>query len=432
VTSLELRSAAWYGDQVINLPHPAAWRVTVHDPKLGEPWNDDAIIASLENPIEQRPIREMATGARRPVVLLDDLNRPTPAGRVVPALLEQFNDAGIPAANVTVVMAPGTHGRPPPDAFVRKLGAEIAGRCRVRIHDCRGPLITLGRTPYGTPVLINPEVAASDFLVGLGGLYPNSTGGYGGGSKMILGVLGLRSIAALHFGHSSMGWGTPNQMSSFRRDLDLIAQMARLRSSISVQVNAAREVIDVVCGDPTVYYPDAMGAARSAFRAPSPVAADVVIANAYPNDLSLTFARMKGMAPFRRAASGTSRVLIAACPEGLGFHGLFPFMNAPPGHRNQMRLVQVRTLAANPRRLIKVAQRRLGSRARAESPAVTRPGPILMYRPETTAAAPLPAAIPGMRVVTDWDEVVETVAGEQGGDDLAVEVYPCAPLQWIE
>jgi hypothetical protein len=48
----------------------------------------------------------------------------------------------------------------------------------------------------------------------------------------------------------------------------------------------------------------------------------LVIANAYPMDLSATFVRSKGMIPLAHAAAGASRVLIGAASEGMGNHGL--------------------------------------------------------------------------------------------------------------
>ena len=57
--------------------------------------------------------------------------------------------------------------------------------------------------------------------------------------------------------------------------------------------------------------------------------ADVVISAAYPIDVSLTFMRSKGIIPLLHAAPGASRVLVAACPEGVGHHGLFPFVPNP-------------------------------------------------------------------------------------------------------
>jgi hypothetical protein len=44
----------------------------------------------------------------------------------------------------------------------------------------------------------------------------------------------------------------------------------------------------------------------------------------------------------------------------------------------------------------------------------------------------LPGSIPGIRVTSDWDEVVAAVTAEQSGrSELQAAVYECAPLQWL-
>src|SRR5918911_1191800 len=358
--ALELRTGAWYGDRALRIPIPSSWDVTVFAPSAGAALTDAQIVERLESPTGQLTIRELCRGKTRPVVIVDDLNRPTPASRVLPVLLRQFADAGVPARDVGIVMATGTHGAPPPDALAKKVGPEAAGSCRLHVHDCNRDVVKVGRTSFGTPVFVNKHVVESDFLVGVGGLYPNQTAGFGGGSKLALGVLGFRSIASLHYGHQSMGWGTPNSHSTFRRDLDEIAHMIGLRTTVSLLLNADRDVIDVVCGDPDAYYAAVLNSARDAFRAPRPdEGAHVIISNAYPNDLSLTFVRMKGMAPLTRAPCGASRIAIASCAEGLGFHGLFPFMNAPRFHRQRMRAVRGSVLLSKPGLLAQKVRGRL-------------------------------------------------------------------------
>ena len=118
--------------------------------------------------------------------------------------------------------------------------------------------------------MINPQVAESDLLIGVGGVYPNWTAGFGGGAKLALGVLGFETIAALHLGHQSMGWGTPNSRSDFRRDLDEIARMIGLRTSVSLVVNGDREVVEVFCGDTWVSHSSAERLVCEGFRAPAP------------------------------------------------------------------------------------------------------------------------------------------------------------------
>jgi lactate racemase len=413
----------------------------VFAPNAGAALTDAQIAERLESPTGLPTVRELCRGKARPLVIVDDLNRPTPASRILPVLLRQFEDAGIPARDVGIVMATGTHGAPPPDALAKKVGPEAAGSCRLHVHDCYRDVVKVGRTSFGTPVFVNKHVVESDFLVGVGGLYPNQTAGFGGGSKLALGVLGFRSIAGLHYGHESMGWGTPNNRSHFRRDLDEIARMIGLNTMVSVLVNADREVVELTFGDPNAYYGDMLGSTKDAFRAPPPdERADVIISNAYPGDLSLTFVRMKGIAPLKIAPPGASRIAIASLHEGLGFHGLYPFMNAPRYHKQRMLVVRGRALLGKPGTLVhKVLRRlrRLGSRWGAgTAPLAGAPtgagNPIWLYRTDGGHTAGLPADIPGMRVTSSWDEILAAVSREQGGrTGLRAMLYSCAAIQWL-
>jgi nickel-dependent lactate racemase len=221
-------------------------------------------------------------------------------------------------------------------------------------------------------VLVNREVLASDLVIGIGGVYPQRSTGFGGGSKLAIGVLWKRSIVALHYRHPSVD-GSYEVGNDFRRDLDEIAAMIGLHTSVSLQLDAERRPVRAVSGDHRAYYREAVAFALAAYAAPPPATADVVMANAYPIDTSLTFMRSKGVAPLLQARPGASRVLVSACSEGAGHHGLFPFVGAP---RRQRPLHLARTVAA-------------------------RPG-----------------AVPAR------------VAAERGHrPDLEVAVYPCAPLQ---
>ena len=327
MSALTLRSGAWYGDRTLELELPDHWQVTTYWPQTPPPLSDSELAASLENPVGQRPIRELARGKRRPVVIVDDLTRPTPAYRVIPHVLKHLLDAGIGPGEVTVVMGGGTHRAATLEQMTLKTGA-AARECRLLVHDPTGDLVRVGRTTFGSPIFVNREVAESDLLIGIGGIYPQHSVGFGGGSKLLLGVLGKRSIVSLHYGHGSVA-GSYDVDNDFRRDLDEMARLVGLKTMITLHVDAGREVVRAVSGDHHAYYPDGVAFSRRAYSAPPPGDADVVVVNAYPADVSLTFTRSKGTAPLHLARPGASRILISACSEGLGYHGLFPFMNGP-------------------------------------------------------------------------------------------------------
>ena len=435
--SLTLRTAAWYGDRLVDLELPNSWDTSIFTPSTGRVLTDEEISRRLESPVNQRPIRERCSPTTRPLIIVDDLNRPTPAARILSALLQQFADAGIPRRNITIIIGAGTHAPPSPAAVAKKVGNDLIGSCRVCVHDPDRDLVKVGRTSFGTPVLVSKEATASNFLIGLGGLYPNHTGGFGGGSKAALGILGFRSIAALHFGHESAGWGSDRSADTFRQDLDEIAQLLNLDTGIFVTVDADREVVDLTCGEVRELRGSFLASTKDAFRAPVPDQdVRVIISNAYPGDLSLTFVRMKGTVPLASAPRGASKIVVASCSEGLGYHGLFPFMNAPRFHRERMLGMRVSANLTKPRRLATKGAARLArvvpTRRRGQQASDLQNNPTWLYCPSPEAVAMLPSNISGFRVTSSWPEVVEGVNEEQKCDGpLRTFVYTAAALQWL-
>ena len=172
-----------------------------------------------------------------------------------------------------------------------------------------------------------------------------------------------------------------------------------------------------------------------------PEDADVVISNAYPIDVSLTFMRSKGVIPLVHAPPHASKVLISSCSEGIGHHGLFPFISTSKLDRPRR---AARYALARPGRVPQIVTGRLkrklmnrsGPGAQTAEQASTfseqrrSSSPIWLYAPEDLA---LPERIPGMQQVDSWQGVLERVAGEQSGrDKLEVVVYPCSPLQVLD
>lgn len=446
---IALRLGAWYGDESRVLEVPSSWHVDVLAPTTPAPIGAAEIRAAVENPTGQAPLRDSARGKRRPLIIVDDLTRPTPTDLVVPHLLRELETAGISPRDVRIIVASGAHGRPAPDAAAKKAGHEAATACRLLLHDARTGGIKLGTTSFGTPVIVDREVAASDLVIGVGGVYPQHSVGFGGGSKLILGVLAQRSIVGLHYGHSSVA-GTYDTDNDFRRDLDEMARMAGLRTVVTVHVDADRRPVRVVAGDPDLLFEESARFSRACFAVePAGDGYDVVIANAYPMDVSLTFARSKGLAPLAHVGPDVSRVLVAACPEGLGLHRIFPYLNGPrfeaQVHRlRRMMVVRPSTIPHRGVRKARAAIRKFSGSPRT-TPAPAHPrqqfaGQITeserrrvhLWAPMAPPQS-LPSVIPGIQLAAGWKDVVSRVDSEHpGAARLRVALYACSPLQCLE
>lgn len=427
VSVARLFTAAWYGDSTFELTLPDDWDVDVFWPHTPAELSDEDIRAAILSPVGQPPIHQLARGKVRPVLVVDDPTRPTPVDRVLSTLLDELELGGVPASAVTVVIATGTHGPPQAAALTAKVGEAKARGAAVHVHDHMRDVRRVGRTRFGTPVYVDRVVAASDLVIGVGGVYPQHMAWFGGGSKVVLGVLGQRSIERLHFANWDLGhqYSLANR---FRADLDEIAGIVGMRTCVSVHVNQARRPVRVVCGDPRLYYEAAARFSREIYAAPAPGKADVVVSNAYPMDTSVTFAQSKGMTPLRLARAESSKILIAGCPEGAGHHGLFPLFRVPPRHYEMQRLHRAWLNRQELPRKIGSRLRRL-RRQPSAAPAPAPPArPIHLFRtfePRAEIAGP----IPGLHDVARWDEVMSRVVRERDGHPVHAVVYPCAPLQ---
>jgi nickel-dependent lactate racemase len=421
-----LRTAHWHSDEVFELTWPEEWSVSVRWPETPPPLSPSQIIEALRHPVGGRTVADLCRGRRRPLIIIDDVSRPTPTAQILDRLLDEVQAVGIAPAAVTILMATGTHPVPSQDATVRKVGARAAGACRVVIHEDGRNCVRVGRTSHRTPIVVDREVLEADCIIGIGGIYPNQTAGFGGGSKLALGVLGRESITHLHEKHRSAGWGRSDPSLTFRRDLDEIASQIGLAALVTVHIDGETRPIRVVFGDHRAYYADEARWAAATYRVPGPGDADVVVANAYPNDGTLVAAYQKGLDPLRHCRPDASRVLIASCFMGPGGHGLYPLVNPP----NLARRISRKASVMTPSRFMAAIFH--GVRHRLEPGGVPFQWPIVLHRPGSAPKPELPR-VGGLDFVSSWESVITTIRTQHPDErHLRVVVYPCASLQWID
>ena len=431
---VHVRTGVWYQDRTITLFFPKSWDVTTYWPDTPPPLTDAEIREKFLTPIGQVRLKDLARGKKKPIIIVDDLTRPTPVHRVMPLILEEFRLAGLRSADVRILVAAGTHGVQDREALERKIGRESVESCTLIQHDDKKRMIFIGKTSFGTPVYVNPHILDGDLVIGVGGIYPQHTTGFGGGSKLALGVLGRKSITYFHFARKKSG-GAYCIQNDYRRDVTEIARMIRLNTIYTLHVDAHQEVVNLTGGDHFTYYPQAADFSKRHYTAPPPDDADLVIANAYPSDVYFTFLR-KSERPVRMATREATKVIIASNYGGLGHHGLFPSGN------NQWTSEYVqfarRISVMSYREIVTKIGRNLLSRDRRGVTPSGEDNPVSetienywLFQPEGADLR----IMDGMEMsrLDSWEKCIQvTERAHPYTKKIRVRIYPCAPLQCLE
>lgn len=323
-------SHAWYGDEELTLTFPDGWDVHTFAPPEKPALSEEAIAAAFGNPIGSRRIAELAAGRRSAAIIIDDLSRPTPVAVVLPFVLAELEQAGIPKQEVRFVVGGGSHRPLTPEEIVRKVGRDIAEQYEVTSHnflngDCQG----YGNLPDGMPVYINRVVAEADFKMCVGGIYPHGAVGFGGGSKlMVPGVAGAATMWHFHMCHPGRGHAViegRDGVLDHRHVSEEAARLVGLDAVVNLVINHRREAAGVFVGD---FVQAQRAGARFALEAYGTVIpdeirkrADLVVTNCYPLDSDPI---QTGKATWMRGYFDHAYIVaVNPATDGQCYHGLF-------------------------------------------------------------------------------------------------------------
>ncbi len=325
----------WYGPTELALDWPAGWRVDVCTMADAPPLADQAVRARLAEPLDCPALSELASGRESCCILVDDLTRPTPAGRVLPVMLEELEAAGLPPERVTVVVANGAHGSLTRQALEKKLGHAACDRCVVMRHDTYQNLVSIGEVAGVGEVMVNRFFHEADLKLAVTGVMPHFMCGFSGGAKIVMpGACGIETIAATH---EHTVEGPPARVgviegNPMRRVIERCAVRAGLEFCVCCGFNSRGQLSSLSCGSPEAAHRVAVRAARRTCATEVKPGADVGVFSAFPKDTEF----IQAMAALNVWADrqdperalvrpGGSVVVVTACSEGLGAHELIEY-----------------------------------------------------------------------------------------------------------
>jgi nickel-dependent lactate racemase len=294
-----------------------------------EPVTDPETVieAALDAPIGSPPLEELARGAQRVVILVDDMTRPTPADRLLPAILKRLERAGISPDAICILVATGTH-RPMTQAeLVAKVGPDVLASYEVVNHDYRQPdtLVQRGSTPSGVPITLNRRVAEADFVLAVGNIVPHRYCGWAGGAKMIQpGVGGEATTAATHLMITKDPGARLGVVENrVRQEMEAVAEQANLKFIVNTILDRYANIVDVVAGDFRLAFRQGIERARGVYSAELKGPADIVLASAYPSDINFWQAGKALYSADIVVREGGIIILASPCYEGVGEHQEF-------------------------------------------------------------------------------------------------------------
>ncbi len=334
---IKVPQLAWYETKELELPLPDSWQVEIYNMAgYNRPaMKPDEIKASISNPIGIPPIRELAKGKKEIVIIFDDFSRVTRVAEIVPFVLEELAEAGIPDNRIRFIVALGLHSAMWRQHFVKKLGEEVVARFSVYNHNPFYNCTYVGTTAtYKTRVYANEEVMKCDLKIAIGSVVPHPMSGFGGGGKIIL--PGISSFETIDYNHQMEANGKQEHQDKpitgtgihegnpLRSDIDEAAKLVGLDVMINCLVNMWGETVSVYTGAMEPAYAAAVKEAKTHYLTPRVKGQDIVIANTFAkaNEVILGL----GIAYPAVNAGGGDVVLIGNAPEGQVTHYLIgPF-----------------------------------------------------------------------------------------------------------
>jgi nickel-dependent lactate racemase len=320
-----------YGRGVLPVALQGASPVVVtprHTPAAPDPIA--TVAAAIAAPVAGPPLRELVRQPGSIAISVCDVTRAQPRQAMLTALLAIIDEVR-PGADVTVLIATGTHRPSTPEEELEMLGRAVLDRVRVVNHDARDQdsLVYLGVHGDDVPVYVNRLWHDADLRITTGFVEPHFFAGFSGGPKMVVpGLAGLATTMILHdarrIGDPRSTWGNTED-NPVHRDIRACAQACPPAFSVDVLLNPDKKVTHAFAGELFSMYRAACATAREQAMQAVQHRFDVVVTtgSGYPLDQNL-YQAVKGLAAAERVVRPGGTIVVAAeCADGLPDHGSF-------------------------------------------------------------------------------------------------------------
>jgi nickel-dependent lactate racemase len=304
----------------LNLPEANILEIVRREKPSGTPDEQEIIGQALKNPIASRPLRELAKGKKRAVILVSDITRPCPSYKFLPFLVDDLEAAAV--REIGIVFGLGIH-RGQTDSEKRRLvGENVASRVSLLLDSNERGFETIGQTQAGTPIDVCREVLAQDVLIATGNIEYHYFAGYSAGAKAFLpGACSKRTIQANHSlmldDRAVTGRYADNPV---RQDIEEGGRIIGIDFLFNVLLDDDKRIIAAVAGKNNEAHRKGMELYDGLFKRALPAKADIVITSpgGHPKDMNL-YQSQKALDNVKEIVKDNGEIiLVASCEEGYG------------------------------------------------------------------------------------------------------------------
>ena len=320
-----------YGKQGLDLTLPDDANATIVESRYIDamPRPEQALRHALQHPMGTGPLRELVRPEDTVAIIFSDITRPTPNHLIIPAVLAELDF--VPAENIVLCNALGTHRENTREELSQMLGEEIVHRYRIEQNNSadQSTQVYLGKSSFGHDLWINRVYMESDVKILTGFIEPHFFAGFSGGGKAVMpGMAGEQTVFGNHdagmIANPKATWGITHGNSIWEE-----AREAALKTNptflLNVTLNRDKQITGVFAGALEPAHDAGIEFVRQSSMVPVSGPCDIVITtnSGYPLDMNL-YQSVKGMSAAEQIVRPGGSIIIAAeCSDGIPDHGLY-------------------------------------------------------------------------------------------------------------
>jgi len=321
--------------------------------------SEDLISRSLNNPTYSKPFGQIFRANHKTVIIVPDKTRNCGAQVFLPVLIDKLNHSGVTDSDIKIMLANGSHISHTSEEIEKIVGPKILDRIEIVEHDSKNSneLTFLGVTKFETPIFINRQVLAADFVIVAGAASHHYFAGYGGGPKMVNpGCAGYETITKNHALtiDSESGKIHPKcragviEGNPVQEDIKDSMRFVKVDFLFETILNEQGEIAKVGCGDLFQAHKEACEIVDEHYKIPIHGKADLVVVSCggFPKDINFIQAHKSIQNAFQAVKEGGVILVLAECEQGIGSETFLDWFNYPDDSSFREALINHFTLNA--------------------------------------------------------------------------------------